>query len=107
MRAGRLAARPEAGGGAKSSTRTSRISFASCAGMRLDRRQLLLEACRIVDIGNRAEFYHALSSCLVKHPEDRLVFDQLQHFLAQPAAHGKNARPSAAVADPRDGNRRG
>ena len=31
-----------------------------------------VEACQVVDIGNRSEFYHALSSCLVKQPEDRL-----------------------------------
>ena len=34
----------------------------------------------------RAEFF---TRCLMKHPEDRLVFEGLQHFLAQPAAHGK------------------
>ena len=39
-----------------------------------------VEACRTVDIGSRAEFYHALSSCLVKQPEDRMVFDQTFHI---------------------------
>ena len=39
-----------------------------------------VEACQTVDIGNRSEFYHALSSCLVKRPEDRLVFDQAFHI---------------------------
>lgn len=35
-----------------------------------------IEACQAIDIGNRSEFYHALASCLVKQPEDRLLFDQ-------------------------------
>ena len=39
-----------------------------------------IEACRMIDIGDRAEFYHALASCLVKRPEDRLVFDQAFHI---------------------------
>ena len=52
------------------------------AGLRLGPAATLdcVEACRTVDIGNRVEFYHALSSCLVKQPEDRLVFDQAFHI---------------------------
>lgn len=37
-------------------------------------------ASREIDIGNRDEFYHALASCLVKRPEDRLLFDQAFHI---------------------------
>ena len=33
-------------------------------------------AVRQIDLGNRSEFYHALACCIVKRPEDRLVFDQ-------------------------------
>ena len=52
------------------------------AGLRLGPAATLdcVEACRTVDIGNRVEFYHALSSCLVKQPEDQLVFDQAFHI---------------------------
>jgi len=39
-----------------------------------------VEACRAIDIGNRVEFYHALASCLVRNPEDRLIFDQAFHI---------------------------
>ena len=37
-------------------------------------------ASREIDIGNRAEFYHALASCLVKRPEDRALFAQAFHI---------------------------
>ena len=52
------------------------------AGLRIGPAATLecVEACQAVDIGNRAEFYHALSSCLVKQPEDRLLFDQAFHI---------------------------
>ena len=75
-------ARRQAGGGWRGEKLDQNISHfvrvLRRAGMRLGPAATLdcVEACRIVDIGNRAEFYHALSSCLVKHPEDRLVFDQ-------------------------------
>ena len=39
-----------------------------------------VEASREIDLGNRDEFYHALASCLVKRPEDRLLFDQAFHI---------------------------
>ena len=39
-----------------------------------------VEAARLIDIGNRDQFYHALSSCIVKRPEDRLLFDQAFHI---------------------------
>ncbi|MEC7615151.1 MAG: VWA domain-containing protein [Pseudomonadota bacterium] len=39
-----------------------------------------VEAARLIDIGDRDQFYHALSSCIVKRPEDRLLFDQAFHI---------------------------
>ena len=39
-----------------------------------------VESCRQIDLGNRGEFYHALASCVVKRPEDRLLFDQAFHI---------------------------
>jgi uncharacterized protein with von Willebrand factor type A (vWA) domain len=39
-----------------------------------------VEASREIDLGNRDEFYHALASCLVKRPEDRMLFDQAFHI---------------------------
>ncbi|MGB1177268.1 MAG: hypothetical protein ACPG48_07360, partial [Candidatus Puniceispirillaceae bacterium] len=39
-----------------------------------------VEASREINIGNRDEFYHALASCVVKRPEDRLLFDQAFHI---------------------------
>ena len=39
-----------------------------------------VEASREIDLGNRDEFYHALASCLVKRPEDRLLFDRAFHI---------------------------
>jgi len=52
------------------------------AGLRLGPAATLdcIEASQTIDIGNRVEFYHALASCLVKNPEDRLVFDQAFHI---------------------------
>ena len=52
------------------------------AGLRIGPAATLdcIEASQAVDIGNRVEFYHALASCLVKTPEDRLVFDQAFHI---------------------------
>lgn len=52
------------------------------AGLRIGPAATLesIDACTAVDIGNRTEFYHALASCLVKQPEDRLVFDQAFHI---------------------------
>lgn len=35
-----------------------------------------VEAAQLVGIGNKRFFFHALSSCLVKRPEDRHVFEQ-------------------------------
>ena len=35
-----------------------------------------VEAAQLVGIGNKRFFFHALSSCLVKRPEDRYVFEQ-------------------------------
>ncbi|MEX0503277.1 VWA domain-containing protein [Alphaproteobacteria bacterium LSUCC0719] len=39
-----------------------------------------VESCRQIDLGNRGEFYHTLASCVVKRPEDRLLFDQAFHI---------------------------
>ncbi len=39
-----------------------------------------VESSREIDLGNRVEFYHALASCVVKRPEDRLLFDQAFHI---------------------------
>ena len=39
-----------------------------------------VEAARLIDIGDRDQFYHALSSCILKRPEDRLLFDQAFHI---------------------------
>ena len=52
------------------------------AGLRIGSAATLqaVEACQTVDIGSRGEFYHALASCLVKQPEDRLLFDQAFHI---------------------------
>jgi len=52
------------------------------AGLRLGPAATLecIEVSQTIDIGNRVEFYHALASCCVKRPEDRLVFDQAFHI---------------------------
>ena len=52
------------------------------AGMNVGPAAVLdcVEVSREIDLGNRAEFYHALASCLVKRPEDRLLFDQAFHI---------------------------
>ena len=52
------------------------------AGLRIGPAATLdcIEASQAIDIGNRVEFYHALASCLVKSPEDRLVFHQAFHI---------------------------
>ena len=39
-----------------------------------------VEAVGLIDIGRRDQFYHALASCIVKRPEDRLLFDQAFHI---------------------------
>ncbi|MEC8642374.1 MAG: VWA domain-containing protein [Pseudomonadota bacterium] len=51
------------------------------AGMMVGPDALLdcVAASHEIDIGNREEFYHALASCLVKRPEDRLLFDRAFH----------------------------
>lgn len=57
------------------------------AGLRIGPAATLdcIEASRTIDIGNRVEFYHALASCCMKNPEDRLVFDQaFQMFWRNP-----------------------
>ena len=39
-----------------------------------------VEVSREIDLGKCDEFYHALACCLVKRPEDRLLFDQAFHI---------------------------
>ena len=52
------------------------------AGLRIGPAATLdaVEACQAIDISRRSELYHALASCLVKQPEDRLLFDQAFHI---------------------------
>ncbi|NCF48773.1 MAG: VWA domain-containing protein [Bacteroidetes bacterium] len=47
-------------------------------GMRVGPATLLdcVDAAAEINLGDQREFYHALASCVIKRPEDRLVFDQ-------------------------------
>jgi len=54
------------------------VRLLRAAGMKLGPASAsnAVAAVRLIDIGERRHFYHALAACLINRPEDRALFDQ-------------------------------